>query len=199
VDERPVSPERERKSLGKEHTFSADVADRQKVARRLLALCEDTALALRRKGLAGSTVTLKLRWESFDTITRQTTLDRPVHTTERIWSAARGLLSEADRHGRKVRLVGVSVSGLVDEDARQLSLFGREGEAADEQVARAVDAVADRFGERALTRAELIGRPGHGRPEPPEEDDGEPAAGPDGGGDVPGEADGVEERDAGKS
>ncbi len=169
VDERPVSPERERKSLGKEHTFARDVADREVVARRLLALCEDTALALRRKGLAGSTVTLKLRWASFDTITRQTTLDRPVHTTERIWSAARGLLAEADRPDREIRLVGVSVSGLVDEDARQLTLFGREGEAADEQVARAVDAVADRFGERALTRAELIERPGHGRPDPREE------------------------------
>jgi nucleotidyltransferase/DNA polymerase involved in DNA repair len=160
VDDRPVTPERERKSLGKEHTFGHDVEDRKRVRRRLLALCEDTALALRDRGLAGSTVTLKLRWEGFETVTRQTTLDRPVDTTDRIWAAARELLEKADRRSRKVRLVGVSLSGLVDRDGRQLSLFGREGVARDEQVAAAVDRVAERFGRRSVTRAALLERDG---------------------------------------
>lgn len=156
VDERSVEPETERKSLGKEHTFGEDVADRDRVRRELLELCEEVARSLRRKGLAGSTVTVKLRWEGFETVTRQTTLDRPVDTTERIWSAARALLQRADRPSRKVRLVGVYLAGLSGEDERQLSLFGEGGEARDEQVAAAVDRVVERFGDEAMTRAEIL-------------------------------------------
>jgi len=156
VDERPVTPDRERKSLGKERTFSEDVADRSRVRRELLALCEATALALRSKGLAGSTVTVKLRWEGFDTVTRQSTLERPIHTTEALWSAARELLERADRPARRVRLVGVSVSRLVPEDARQLSLFAEGADSDAERVAHAVDELTDRFGRGALTRAALL-------------------------------------------
>jgi nucleotidyltransferase/DNA polymerase involved in DNA repair len=156
VDERPVEPETDRKSLGKERTFADDVADRDRVRRELLDLCEEVARALRRKEIAGSTVTVKLRWEGFDTVTRQTTLDRPVHTTERLWPAARSLLERADRPSRRVRLVGVYVSGLEGEDERQLSLFGEEGEAREERVAAAVDRVIERFGDEALTRAATL-------------------------------------------
>lgn len=156
MDHRPVEPGTDRKSLGKEHTFGEDVADRARVRRELLELCEEVARSLRRKELAGATVTVKLRWEGFETVTRQTTLDRPVHTTERIWSVARRLLERADRPSRKVRLVGVYVAGLAGEEDRQLSLFGEGGEARDEQVASAVDRVVRRFGDDALTRAEIL-------------------------------------------
>ena len=157
VDDRPVTPERERKSLGKERTFPEDVADRSRVRRELLALCESTALALRSRGLAGSTVTVKLRWEGFDTVTRQATLERPIDTTEALWSAARELLERADRPSRRVRLVGVTVSSLVSDADRQLSLFDEEGESDAERVAHAVDELTDRFGRGALTRAALLG------------------------------------------
>ncbi|HKK07917.1 MAG TPA: DNA polymerase IV [Gemmatimonadota bacterium] len=156
IDERPVRPDRERKSLGKETTFSRDVADRERVRRALLRLCEETALALRRKGLAGSTVTVKLRWEGFETVTRQRSLDRSVNTTERIWPVARDLLERADRPERRVRLVGVSLSGLVPEEGRQLTLFGTDGERRDERVAAALDRLSERFGRGTVTRAALL-------------------------------------------
>jgi nucleotidyltransferase/DNA polymerase involved in DNA repair len=156
LDERPVRPDRERKSLGKEITFDHDVSDRDRVRRTLLGLCEDTALALRARGLAGSTVTVKLRWEGFETVTRQASLDRAVNTTERIWPVARYLLAKADRPGRRIRLVGVSLSSLVPEDGRQLSLFSLEGGRRDERVAAAIDRLAERFGPGAVTRAALL-------------------------------------------
>ncbi|MEE8596086.1 MAG: DNA polymerase IV, partial [Gemmatimonadota bacterium] len=155
VDERPVRSERARKSLGKEITFDADVMDRRAVERTLFRLCEQVAAALRRRDLAGMTVTVKLRWEGFDTVTRQVTLPRPVNTFEGIWPVAVRLLRDADRKARRVRLVGVSLSGLVSEGRGQLSLF-EAAEGGDRQVARAVDALRKRFGRRAVTRAELL-------------------------------------------
>jgi len=171
LDERPVRPDRQRKSLGKEITFDHDVSDRDRVRRTLLGLCEDTALALRARGLAGSTVTVKLRWEGFETVTRQASLDRAVNTTERIWPVARDLLAKADRPGRRVRLVGVSLSSLVPEDGRQLSLFSVEGGRRDERVAAAIDRLAERFGPGAVTRAALLEESGSADPQEREEEE----------------------------
>jgi nucleotidyltransferase/DNA polymerase involved in DNA repair len=155
LDDRPVLPDRERKSLGKEITFEADVMDRRVVERTLLRLCEQVAAALRRKDLAGTTVTVKLRWQGFDTVTRQATLARPVDTFEGIWPVAVRLLRIADRKKRRVRLVGVTLSGLHRSGAGQLSLF-EAGEHHDRRVASAIDALRLRFGRHAVTRAALL-------------------------------------------
>lgn len=156
-DDEPVNPDRERKSLGKETTFSRNVADRERVERTLLRLTEAVAASLRRKGFAGSTITLKLRREGFETLTRQTTLDRPVDTTGAIWPVVRRLFRRADEGDRPIRLVGVSLSRLTEEGDRQLSLFenGPEGPS-DAGIAAAVDQLARRYGERTLTRAALL-------------------------------------------
>jgi nucleotidyltransferase/DNA polymerase involved in DNA repair len=82
LDSRPVSTGRMRKSLGKETTFGEDQTDRATVERRLLGLCEDVAASSRRKGIAGSTITVKLRFEGFQTVTRQQSLDQPIDTVE---------------------------------------------------------------------------------------------------------------------
>ncbi len=155
VDARAVRPDRERKSLGKELTFDADVLDRRRVERTLLRLCEQVAASLRRRGLAGATVTVKLRWEGFETVTRQLKLPRPVNTFEGIWPVAVRLLRAADQRGRKVRLIGVSLSGLVPPEAGQLSLF-RAGRREDRRVADAIDTLKERYGRDAVTRAELL-------------------------------------------
>jgi len=155
LDDRPVLPDRERKSLGKEITFETDLMDRRVVERTLLRLCEQVAAALRRKDLAGTTVTVKLRWQGFDTVTRQMTLARPVDTFEAIWPVAVRLLRVADRKKRRIRLVGVTLSGLHPSGAGQLSLF-EAGEDDDRRVASAIDALRLRFGRRAVTRAALL-------------------------------------------
>jgi len=164
-DERPVTCGATRKSLGKEVTFGTDEEDRERVERTLFGLCDGVARALRRTSLAGRTVHLKLRWEGFETHTRQRTLEEPAATTERIWPVARELFRELDDPKRRVRLIGVSLTGFTGEAARQLSMFegDAEGDAialepddSDIRIAGAMDALNDRFGRDAVTRAALL-------------------------------------------
>ena len=155
VDDRPVVPDHVRKSLGKETTFGEDVADRKVVERTLLDLTEQVAASLRRKGLAGATVTVKLRWEGFETVTRQRTLQSPVNTVEKIWPVARELLRTADRPQLRVRLVGVTLSALDRAASGQADMFVPDT-GADTRVAEAVDALAERFGSGTVTRAALL-------------------------------------------
>jgi nucleotidyltransferase/DNA polymerase involved in DNA repair len=156
LDDRPVNPHQGRKSLSKESTFDEDVADREVIERTLLRLCVGVARGLRRKDLAGRTVTLKLRWESFETLTRQTTLLDPVDTTDVLWPLALELFRDADQRPRRVRLIGIGVSGFDERGANQLSLFETEGPRVDERIASAVDRVTERFGKSAVTRAALL-------------------------------------------
>ena len=168
IDHRSVVSHLARKSLGHEITFDRDVEDRKRVERTLLRLCEKVGSGLRHRRLAGRTVQMKLRWDGFETVTRQRTLPRSVDTTERIWPVARELFRDADRPERRVRLIGVTATGLESPSDRQLALFepGLEGEepasdgvqrqASDERVASAVDQLADRFGPGTITRAALL-------------------------------------------
>jgi DNA polymerase-4 len=103
-------------------------------------------------------VVLRLRFDDFSRATRSCTLPRPTAETGAVLAAARGLLAGArpviERRG--LTLVGISVANLEDGHATQLALplDGRDGSALD----AAVDAVRDRFGTSALTRATLVGR-----------------------------------------
>jgi len=155
VDDRPVVADHIRKSLGKETTFGEDVSDRKVVERTLLNLTEQVAALLRHKGFAGATVTVKLRWEGFETVTRQRTLQSPVNTVEKIWPVARELLRTADRPQLRVRLVGVTLSALDRAASGQADMFVPDT-GADTRVAEAVDALVERFGSGTVTRAALL-------------------------------------------
>ena len=155
VDDRPVVPDHVRKSLGKETTFGEDISDRRVVERTLLDLTEQVASLLRRKSLAGATVAVKLRWEGFETVTRQRTLESPVNTVEKIWPVARELLRNADRPQRRVRLVGVTLSTLDRAASGQADMFVQDT-GLDTKVAEAMDALTERFGSGTVTRAALL-------------------------------------------
>ncbi|MBT8461425.1 MAG: DNA polymerase IV [Gemmatimonadetes bacterium] len=155
VDDRPVVSAHVRKSLGKETTFGEDVADRKVVERALLHLTEQVATSLRRKHLAGATVTVKLRWEGFETVTRRRTLREPVNTVEKIWPVAQELFRAADRPRLRVRLVGVTLSSLDRVASGQADLFVSDT-GVDTRVAEAVDVLAERFGSGTVTRAALL-------------------------------------------
>ncbi len=155
IDDRPGVSEHVRKSLGKETTFGEDVSDRKVVERALLDLTDQVAASLRRKHLAGATVTVKLRWEGFETVTRQRTLKEPVNTVEKIWPVARELLRTADRPRLRVRLVGVTLSALDRAESGQADLFVPET-GIDTRVAEAVDSLVERFGSGTVTRAALL-------------------------------------------
>jgi nucleotidyltransferase/DNA polymerase involved in DNA repair len=169
LDDRPVTPEEETKSIGAETTFPRDTADPRLLRQTLLALAERVTRRLRREGVRGSTVTLKVRFEPFETHTRARTLAAPTALADEVFPVTAALLAEARLPGRRIRLLGISVSRLLPAEAagRQLGLFG-EGAGRRERVAAVMDAVAERFGEEALTRAALLAHPqrrrreGHG-------------------------------------
>ena len=160
-DDSPVHEEREVRSMGHEHTFETDTSDLGLVRSTLMHLCEKTARRLRRAGLAGRVVTTKVRFEGFTTLTRRRTLEAPASEASEVYEAALENLRAAKVGRRKVRLIGVSVSGFnaapgSSAGGFQTLLFGEpEAASADDvrvRLARAEDAVKDRFGENALRR-----------------------------------------------
>ena len=126
IDDRPVVPEREPKSLSRETTFPKDIYDDRELDQVLLQLAQEVVKDLREEGRRARTVQIKVRFADFTTITRQCTLLEPTDSLELIQEAARRLLRErVERGDRGVRLLGVGVSNLVvpKTEAEQLSLF----------------------------------------------------------------------------
>ena len=153
-DPRPVEPVRETKSVGHEETYAVDLVDGEDLHREALRMADSVAARLRKAGLAGRTVTLKVRFHDFSTITRSHTLPAVVDTAPEIARAAVDLVGQVDPTPG-VRLLGVSVSNLVSGAARQLSLDDLDLPAWDE-ASKAVDDVRRRFGDQAVGPAALV-------------------------------------------
>jgi DNA polymerase-4 len=168
LDPDPVDSPDAAKSVGHEHTFDEDTADRDVVEQTLLAMAEGVSARLRDAGARASTVTVKIRDSSFNTITRQRRLAEPTDLTEPIWQAALEL-ARPELRGKRIRLVGVTASGLGERD--QLALFDGLGEDRRRRAVQAADELRHRFGTRAVTRARLITT---GLPAPFERDLGTP-------------------------
>lgn len=113
IDPRPVRSKRVRKSIGSETTMAEDILDMVKINDILRHLSGSVAAGLERYNFAGYTVTLKVRYQDFLTVTRSTTLKTPLFTAADILSCLPRLLDETQAGRRKVRLLGVTVSGLI--------------------------------------------------------------------------------------
>jgi DNA polymerase-4 len=159
-DPRAVVADRAPKSVGHEETYPRDHHDAEPLRREVVRLADAVVGRLRRQGLAGRTVTLKVRFGDFRTITRSRTEVEGVDTAPALAAVALALLDGVDP-SPGVRLLGVSASNLVAARGHQLSLeevaaAGDRGEA----VARAVDQARRRFGEGAVGPATLVGKEG---------------------------------------
>jgi len=124
-DDRPVVAERETKSVSVEGTYDTDLTDRRLMEGLLTRQAREVADRLRKHGLSGRTVTIKVRLHDFTTLNRSTTLGSPTDRAATIARLACGLLTDLDTTGG-VRLLGVGVSGLADWI--QEDLFGETGE-----------------------------------------------------------------------
>ncbi len=167
VDPRPVVENEPAKSVSNERTFAEDVHDAAEVRAALSALSARVTERLRRKGLSGRTVTVKVRYGDFTTRTVRRTVPVPTDDRQTVLSVAMDLLRTVWSPGVGVRLLGVGVSGF-EERAVQLDLLGGEGAGEDpakERLAASVDAVRERFGPGALDVGGRQRRPDARRPD----------------------------------
>ncbi len=152
VDRSPVQTMHAPKSVGHEHTFGTDTADVRRLEATLLDLAESVASRLRRHDLAAGTVQLKLRYEGFETLTRQAPLPRQTRESAPLYAATLALLRRTLVAGRGVRLIGLTAINLAD--TQQLTLF--DSPERNDRLTRSIDVVRSRFGEDAITRARLL-------------------------------------------
>ncbi len=164
-DERAVEVDRPTKSISHEETFRRDLDDRGELGRELIRMADSVADRLRRADLRGRTVTIKVRYPTFQTLTRAETLDRPTDSAKTIVDVATRLLDSVSVEPG-VRLLGVGVTALTDQVADQLSFDdllgvtdggGEDGDGAEWGAANeAVDEIRSRFGRHSIGPATLV-------------------------------------------
>ena len=155
-DDRVVVPHEPDKSIGAENTFSTDVDDPAVVTRELLRLSERTAARLRASGQVGRTVSIKVRFADFTTITRARTLPEATDVGRVVYDTAVGLYSALGLERARIRLVGVRVEGIVDASLQPHQLQLGEREHGWRDAEQAVDRATRRFGAGAVRPATLV-------------------------------------------
>jgi DNA polymerase-4 len=158
VDDREVVPHQRAKSIGHEETFARDHHELASLQHELVRLGDAVATRLRAAGLAGRTITVKVRFGDFRTITRSSTLPSAVDTGPDVVRVAGELLDQVDPTPG-VRLLGVQVSQLSDRSSRQLSLEDVEAPSWDDAT-EAIDAIRARYGASSIVPASLAGPAG---------------------------------------
>jgi DNA polymerase-4 len=158
-DERPVVVDTRPKSVSHEETYASDLHDHESLRTEAVRMSDAVAARLRRAQLAGRTVTVKVRFHDFQTITRSHTLPAPVDGGPDVARAAVALLEQVDPSAG-VRLLGVGVTNLVEHAAVQLRLDDGSEAGDGRSAMAAVDAVRERFGDAAVGPAAALGRDG---------------------------------------
>jgi DNA polymerase-4 len=162
LDARPVEVERDPKSIGHEETYPHDLHELDDLDRELVRLSDAVASRLRRFGSGARTVTLKVRFAGFRTVTRSVTLPSGIDTGPEIVAAVKPLLHTLDV-SPGVRLLGVSASHFADR-SEQLDLFSDAGDGPiqgsssqdPQRSAAAIDEIRERFGAAAIGPASSI-------------------------------------------
>ena len=176
IDERVVEPERVAKSIGHEETFSRDITDHDELHQHLVRLCDAVARRTREAGIAAGTVMLKVKFSSFESVTRSTTPTVPLTTGPSMVAALEPLLASLD-YSQGVRLLGVHAQKLAESGGAAPRLFDEGGdtpEDVEEQwvpASRAIDSIVEKFGHGVIGPASTFDarRPGE-NPFGPESD-----------------------------
>lgn len=163
-DGRTVQTEVADSSIGAEMTFAVDSADAAYLTRQLLALTERTSHRARRAGVRGRTVSIKVRFEDFSTLTRSATLPSPTDMSRTVYATARELLIKVRASGagaQRIRLLGVRLEGLVPsgEVSEQLELGSADSGPGWREAQGAIDRALEKFGMTAVRPAALLDRP----------------------------------------
>ena len=152
-DDSEVEAARQAKSLSSEQTFATDISDTAILLGVLLEQVEEVAQRLRRRTLKARTVTLKLRYGDFRTITRSETLGEATNLTQVLWETAERVFRQWQQSASgALRLLGFGATGLESQEAGQATLFPDPQAEKLERLDRAMDAIRDRYGRRAVHR-----------------------------------------------
>jgi len=155
-DVRTVEPNGAAKSISAETTFNQDIAEAEALTAQIWPLCEKVARRLKKAGLAGRGVTLKLKTGDFKLLTRSRRLPDPTCLAEVLYSTAKPLI-EREADGRRFRLIGIGAADLVDgalADPPDLLNPGRDRQA---KVEKAMDAVRAKLGDAAIRKGRGLG------------------------------------------
>ena len=155
-DPRGVEPVRRERSIGSDETFEFDVDDPVQIHRHLLKLSDRTAARVRAAGMMGRTVTIRVRFSDFTTITRSRTLRDPTDVSREIYETARSLYDALGLQRARIRLVGVRMEGLVEGAGAPIQGLLDEPEQGWREADRAVDRASARFGAGSVRPASLI-------------------------------------------
>ena len=162
IDDRPVRIDKGARSISHEHTFETNLKDPDEVRAIIARQSLDVAARLRKHGRFTKTVSIKVRFGDFETITRSMTLDTQTNETNAIHEAARSLFDVWAKTYRPVRLIGVALSQITDAPV-QGGLFDKQTKQTNQAVDLAADAINLKFGKHALTRGSTLkAKPTHG-------------------------------------
>jgi DNA polymerase IV len=156
LDDREVVPDRQQKSLGAEDTFEENVANPAELHAHLHGQALRVGQRLRKAGLSGRVVVLKLKLADFSLVTRRRTLPEPTDDGQSLYREALALLAENPPQG-SVRLTGVSAQDLAPRGQGQLGLFAGKPKR-ESKLNAALDRISEKFGAGAITTADLAGR-----------------------------------------
>jgi len=158
IDERDVVTFQDVKSIGHEDTYSKDILDLKLAKRELLSLANRVARRMRRKGLEGKTITLKVKYHDFVQITRSVTRHKYTNDSADIYSNICSLLEKTAVGKKPVRLLGISLSNLAEfGSGRQLSLFNHnESNEKRKELNKTLDSIFEKFGGKGISPGSLI-------------------------------------------
>lgn len=154
-DYRDVVTEHIEKSISASQTFDVDLYQQEEILKEFLRLTEKSADRMRGKGLATNTISIKVRFTDFKTISRSKTLDLPTTGTQEIFEVAKTLYLGLNLDRVLIRLVGVSLDSLVENDDVKQMVLG-ERTSSWQQADRAIDRVKAKFGRASLRPARLV-------------------------------------------
>ncbi|MEK6249054.1 MAG: DNA polymerase IV, partial [Planctomycetales bacterium] len=167
IDNRPVVPDREAKSISHETTFATDLDDPEALRAWLLELTEQVARRLRRHALRGRTVEIKVRYSDFRTQTRSRKLPQSTSNTNELWEAVDQLFQSRVPGGcQPVRLLGMQVSNIDRSGVTQGQLFDESDRDSQDKLDKVGDQIRQRFGSQALSRGSTLAHEARHRPRP---------------------------------
>ena len=157
IDNSPVVPHVQPKSVSSEETLPQDTDDKNRLMQYLLQHSDDIGSQLRKMNVYSKTITLKIKYLDFKLVTKSITLKRPTRSSEIIYQEAKKLLTDFSMIN-KVRLIGLGASGLISVGTPvQISLFNESNKKSDnwQKVDEAVDSITEKFGKKIIKKASL--------------------------------------------